>query len=322
MIKNIYLKKEEYFNIEVLEKKPVFIVGGRGVGKSYTIKNHVVKNLLKNKFKSKVLYVRINKNEIPTSDTWFLESLNLLKLKNNKNLRIKRGVPHSGCTSITYDIYKKGKKKEIVRHIAYNVSLETSATIKSAVYKDVDIIVFEEFLRSDLNKNLINKYCFNFLELIETVSRGRKMPIIMIGNNLQNYNPLFNVFKDYDFYRLKTETRRENISEGLFSKYLEGNNYSIKPKNEDYVYLFHVKHNNKRYNFHVDRYKYKDIYITDNILKNARTDILYSIANNMIYNYENNIYLFKDSKIEELFYDNFQDIYKKVKINLENYLTY
>ena len=318
-IRTVKLKSDEYFSLPEIRPIPYFLIGGRGTGKSYTVKQEVKKRLLSSFFKKKYLYVRISKNELPTHDSWLEESNILKELHFNvTEAEIKRGKPFAGATSIVYQT----ETGEGQKHIGYVASLETSALIKSGVYNDVDIIIFEEFLRRGLNEKQIEQYCFNFMELIETVMRDRQIPIFFIANTLNAFNPLMNAFTEYEIYKIFSENRRTNVAEGKFQSYLRGELYQTNDYNiEDFIYLTTIKVKDRHLSLYCDRYYYRDILITNaKSTKSERTDLLYELRRNFVYSFNTLNIIFDNDKTEIFFYTNIDSVKLKIRNALQTVL--
>lgn len=101
-IKTVKLKSDEYFHLDEVKNLPYFLIGGRGTGKSYLAKNYVRDMVLGSNFDKKYLYVRIHKTEIPTHDSWLLESGITEKLPfDAADCIVKRGRPFAGAVSLS-----------------------------------------------------------------------------------------------------------------------------------------------------------------------------------------------------------------------------
>jgi hypothetical protein len=317
MIKTVKLKSSEYFNIDVVEPVPYFLIGGRGTGKSYFVKNHVRDMLLNSNFTKKYLYVRINKNELPTHDSWLQESGITDKLQFDcEDVLIRRGKPFAGASSLIYTT-PVGEEQT---HIGYVASLETSALIKSGVYSDVGCIVFEEFIRRGLSEKQIHDYCFNFMELIETVMRDREIPIFFIANTLNAFNPLMQAFNKYIVYKIFSEKRRSNIADGKFNNYLKGELYSTNEYNiNDFIYLSTVKDKGKPFSIYIDKYYYKDVLITQaNSTNKPRIDLLYELRRLFVYSFSTLNFIFDNDKTEIYFYSNIDSLKLKIRNLIES----
>lgn len=320
MIKTVKLKADEYFHLDEVKPIPYFLIGGRGTGKSYFVKNYVRDMVLESNFTKKYLYVRINKNEIHTHDSWMQESgiTDMLPF-DGEGCIIKRGKPYAGAVSLQYVLPTGTENKQI----GYVASLETSALQKSGYYEDVGCIVFEEFIRRGFNAKAIEDYCFTFMELIETVMRDRKIPIFFIANSLNAYNPLLTAFKEYQVIKIFSEKRRENISDGVFASYLQGELYSTDDYNiADFDYLFTIKADDRYLSFYADRFLHRDILVTNaNSTKSERVDIVNALQRDFLYNFSAMKYLFDNDRTEVFFYTNVDLIKTKIRSKLVNLLN-
>lgn len=321
MLKTIKLQSHEYFILDEVLPLPYFLIGGRGTGKSFTVKNYVKNMILKSNFEKKYIYVRISKNELSTHDSWLEESGITQELPfDADNVKIKRGKPFANATSLVYTLPSGEEQK----HIGYVASLETSALIKSGVYNDVECIIFEEFIRRGMNQNKIDEYCFNFSELIETVMRNRKIPIFFIANTLNAYNPLMQLFNESIVYKIFSEQRRENIKDSMFAKYLQGELYRTGNYNiNDFAYLTTIKMNNGQpLSFYCDKYYFRDILITSkNQTLDGRKDLLYQLSRNFLYNFSTMNFIFDNDKTEVYFYTNIENIKLKIRNKIQKLIT-
>lgn len=319
-IKTVKLKSDEYFTLDKVLPIPYFLIGGRGTGKSYLVKNYVKDMLFASNFDRKYLYVRINRNEIPTHDSWLMESGITTELPfDAADCIVKRGKPFAGAVSLEYTLPTGTEQK----HIGYVASLETSALVKSGVYADVDCIVFEEFIRRGMNASQIESYCFNFMEMVETVCRDREIPIFFIANTLNAYNPLLNAFKEYQVIKIFSEPRRKNIAKGMFADYLQGEKYTTENYNiDDFDYLFTIKLERGYQSYYVDRFSHRDILVTsaNNNMK-GRHDLVFVLQREFLYNFSAMKFLFDSDKTEVYFYTNIETIKLKIRNKLTSILN-
>lgn len=315
-IRTVKLKSDEYFTLDEVLPIPYFLIGGRGTGKSFTVKDYIKTMLLESNFDKKYLYVRISRNEIHTHDSWLQESGITDQLPwDYSDCVIKRGKPYAGAVSLEYSLPTGTEQK----HIGYVASLETSALQKSGFYADVGCIVFEEFIRRGMNAAQIENYCFTFLELIETVMRDREIPIFFIANTLNAYNPLLNAFNNYQVIKIFSEPRRKNIAQGKFASYLQGELYSTDDYNiEDFNYLFTLNFGGRYLSMYADRFTNRDILVTNaNSNKQERLDIVFALQREFLYNFATLKFLFDSDKTEVFFYTNID----AVKLKIRNKLT-
>lgn len=153
-----------------------FVVGGRGVGKSYSAKKRVIKNFL-NGGKEFVL-LRRYKAEQRDSSKYFDD--------------IAHEFPEHEITYSRGTFYIDGKK------FGHLMILSTQAIKKSVPYPNVSLIIFEEFL---IDSKSLYRYLRSevetFLEAYMTVSRDRDVRCLFLANNVSMYNPYFSYFKLY-----------------------------------------------------------------------------------------------------------------------------
>ena len=155
-----------YWNIEdypeILDARYSFIVGMRSNGKSYSVKNYLVKQAVEHGKKFMLLRKYITEkidmstyfDDIPCSD----------KIKCIDN-------------SYLYD----GKI------IGYSRSISQYKRIKSSVWNDVEYIVYEEFLSLDEYEE--DEYS-KFINIVSSVFRQRNGHVICIGN-LEKYSQVY-----------------------------------------------------------------------------------------------------------------------------------
>lgn len=188
-----------------------FIIGGRGIGKSFYWLSKVAKNYL-NKGE-KFIYVRRYADDVK------IVSPDIFKTVNNvlKTNIIYKTVDKKGCFFLetgTGEYDKKGK--EIMQHdlCGYAIGVTQFQKMKSTDLSDVTTILYDEFL-SDTGTYLKNELdmCLGFYM---TVARGFNTPIrenckfIFISNNDNFINPFFTGLK-VDYLKLMdSETYTDN----------------------------------------------------------------------------------------------------------------
>lgn len=320
MIQTIKLKADEFFTFpEKIQPLPYFLIGGRGTGKSYAVKHYVKDLLLKSNYARKYMYVRIQRNELATHDSWLAESGLLETLPEDvESAKIIRGKPYAGAVTLQVKYPIAGVQN---RHIGYVSSLETSALIKSADYSDVDCIIFEEFIRRGFSTKAIEDYCFNFSELMETVVRERHIPMFFIANMLNAYNPLAQLFKESITYKIFSENRRENIKDTKFAQYLQGEMYSTDTYNiEDFEYMCTLKMSDGNFlSLYCDKFFNKDILITSKKqTKQQRDDLLFLLRPAFLYGFDRIKFYFDRDKTEMYFYENIMPIRMKIRNKIKS----
>lgn len=167
-----------YYNYDKILTYPAllnFIIGERGVGKSYGIKKHVIKRFKKKK--RKFIYLRRYASELE------------LSLKDNEFFKDIK----TDADFVSDDLYSEGGIYYCNGDACgYAVPLSKQAHYKSIPYPDVDIIIFDEVFIT--NGRYLKNEIIEFLEFIETVARMRNIKVFLLSNNISIANPYFDYF--------------------------------------------------------------------------------------------------------------------------------
>lgn len=200
-----------------------FIIGERGVGKSYGIKAWALEHYLKTG--KKFIYLRRFDTELKKlyKDDKFFKDIKLNERFSKYNLTCRNGI-----------FYIDGKV------CGYGIPLTKSSTYKSDPFPDVDLIIFDEFLINNKTYHYLDNEPVELLEFIETVTRLRDIKVFMLGNNTTIANPYFNYFgisvpykSDIKTYKnglilinyIENEKYREVKKKTRFGKLIEGTRY-------------------------------------------------------------------------------------------------
>ena len=180
---NIYYNYQRVLSYNALM---TYIIGERGVGKSYGAKEFVADRFI-NKGKQFV-YLRRYKTEL-------------------KESMMKKGHPiffeqitynADGTKNKKYENHKLTNKNDTMyiddKLCGFAMPLSIANILKSSTYNNVDTIIFDEFI--------IDKGCYHYLQneveqlldVIETVGRLRDIRIIFLGNAVSITNPYFTYF--------------------------------------------------------------------------------------------------------------------------------
>lgn len=152
-----------------------FLIGERGVGKTYGITKHIVKRFIK--YKEKFVYIRRYKTEMTKSAPSFFEKIII-----NKEFE-------------GFDFKYKNNKFYINDELAgYSVVLSTSQQLKSTNFINVKWIIFDEFMIEKSYIHYIPDEVNSFLGLIETISRLENVRCFLLGNSVTINNPYFDYF--------------------------------------------------------------------------------------------------------------------------------
>lgn len=222
---SIYYNFDKLFSYNFLI---AFVIGERGVGKSFNSKVAVLKKFLKTG--EQFIYIRRYKTELDTSLATFWDDL------------------------ISHDYFKEhklqvAKSKMLTKFLCdgkvcgYAVPLSTANILKSTPFPKVTTIIFDEFLldNSGTYRYLKNEVTM-FLDVIESVSRLREnVKTILLGNALNvhaspyfaywnlelPYNSEFKTFYDGTIVvnYIRNLEYREAKKKSRFGKLIDGTAY-------------------------------------------------------------------------------------------------
>lgn len=167
-----------------------FVVGPRGVGKTYAAKNRVIKNFLKKG--EQFVYLRRYDTEIKSSKMEnFFEDI---------------------CPAYSeHDFLVKHGRFYIDQKIAgYYVALSKAAQLKSIPFPNVSMIIFDEFIiDTGLIRYLPNEVV-SFNEMYSTIARMRDVTVMFLSNAITFTNPYF-LFFDLKLQQGQKITKKGDI---------------------------------------------------------------------------------------------------------------
>lgn len=225
MSENIYYSFDRLFSYNFLI---AFVIGERGVGKSFNAKVAVMKKFLKTG--EQFIYLRRYKTELDTALATFWSDLQSNGYFEDYDLEVKK-------SKMLTKFLCNGKV------CGYAVPLSTSNILKSTAFPEVKTIIFDEFL---LDNGGTYKYLKEevtlLLDVIETVGRLREIKTILLGNALNVHAspyfaywdlelPLgdseFRTFKDGAIIvnYIKNLAYRDAKKKSRFGKLIEGTAY-------------------------------------------------------------------------------------------------
>lgn len=196
-----------------------FILGGRGIGKTFSVKKFLLsKAFYENK---QFIYLRRTQTELLEidKDSFFTDELlgqvfegyTMEEIESVRNVTKIRFSCNEDGGRKNHEIVITSKKVTIdSKIICYFKSLSTWVKLKGSEYPDVWYIMFDEVLidtasRASYLPNEVNA----FIQLISSVFRHRSGRKIFLLSNATNYNnPYFNYFEFYgdnskEFWHLK-----------------------------------------------------------------------------------------------------------------------
>lgn len=148
-----------------------FVLGERGVGKSFNSKLAVLKKFIRTG--EQFIYIRRYKTELDTALATFWDDLQANGYFDDLRLEVKKSKM---LTQFLCDGEVCG----------YAVPLSTANILKSTPFPNVSTIIFDEFLLDNGGTYRYLKHEVTmFLDLIETVGRLRdNLKVILLGNNI------------------------------------------------------------------------------------------------------------------------------------------
>ena len=213
-----------------------FLIGERGVGKTYGASKFVTKQFI-NKGEEFV-YIRRYKSELAKAVPEFFKAL----ITNDEFPNHKLSV--------------KGSKFMIDDKVAgYSFSLSTAQSLKSTNFPKVKTIIFDEFIIEEGQNHYLKNEVENFLGAIESIARTRDVRVFMLANAVTITNPYFIYFnislpyntdiKTYkdgliliqymnnpEYRKAKAETKFGRLTANTeYSKYAIENNFRLDNKN-------------------------------------------------------------------------------------------
>lgn len=178
MNSDIYYNFDKLFSFNFLM---AFVIGERGVGKTFNAKVAVLKKFLKTG--EQFIYLRRYKTELDTALATFWQDLQGNGYFEDLDLKV---IKSKMLTKFTCN----GKV------CGYAVPLSTGNILKSTAFPKVKTIIFDEFLLdsgSGTYRYLKNEVTM-MLDVIETVGRLRDIQVLFLGNALSITNPYFAYF--------------------------------------------------------------------------------------------------------------------------------
>ena len=160
-----------------------FIVGMRGVGKTYGALKWCIGNYIKKRAKGKIsqfMYVRRYNTE--------LEKLNKSRGGRIFNA-IRKDFPELDLKAES-NVLTLGKET-----IGYAQSINTASLLKSDSFPNVDFIIFDEFIIENKGAyHYLPNEVRKFFDLYETIARGRDVKVFFLSNAVTLTNPYFDYF--------------------------------------------------------------------------------------------------------------------------------
>lgn len=222
---SIYYNYDKLFSYDFLI---AFVIGERGVGKSFNAKVAALKRFLRTG--EEFIYLRRYKTELDTSLSNFWDDLQSNGYFDDLNLKVKK---NKMLTKFLCDNKVCG----------YALPLSTSNILKSTAFPKVSLIIYDEFLVEEgRSHRYLKREPELFLDVIETVGRLRdNLKVILLGNainvhsspyfaywNLElPYNSEFRTFHDglIVVNYIKNLEYRKAKKQSRFGRLIDGTEY-------------------------------------------------------------------------------------------------
>lgn len=162
---NKTLSRERLFN---------FVVGPRGVGKTYAAKKRVISRFLKNG--EQFVYIRRYETELPAAEM--------------RNFFDDIQIEFEGHEFKAYN----GLFRIDDKIAGWYIALSTATMLKSIPFPKVSLIIFDEFIIDVGMYRYLPNEVKTFLECYSTISRDRDVPVLFLSNAITITNPYFIYF--------------------------------------------------------------------------------------------------------------------------------
>ncbi len=198
-----------------------FVIGERGVGKTYGATKFVLNEFIKKGVQ--FIYLRRYKTELKNSVPKFFDALiNNNEFKDHK-LKVKDNT-----------FYCDGKI------CGYAIALSTANILKSTSFAKVKTIIFDEFIIDKGVYHYLQNEVTQMLDIVETIGRLRDIRMLFLGNAISITNPYFNYFSltlpyksDFKTFKnglilvnyIKNEKYREVKKASRFGQLIENTEY-------------------------------------------------------------------------------------------------
>lgn len=211
----------EYYDVNrTLSKQRLFnfVLGGRGMGKTYSAKKRVIDTFLKRK--KQFVYIRRFDTDLKPSmiQNFFSDIEDIYP---DHDFRVGNGV-----FKIDGDI------------AGWYIPLSTASRLKSIPFPNVWLIVFDEFIVETGIVHYLPNEVRSFLECYSTISRDRDIQALFLSNAITCTNPYFMYF-DISFEQgqttkltefvcvelIRIESFERHMKETKFGRMIEGTEY-------------------------------------------------------------------------------------------------
>lgn len=192
------MNKDCYYNYDKIISYNAmlnFLVGERGVGKSFGAKKFVINDFLKRGHE--FVYIRRYDNELKKALPKipdFFDDINKANLFKNHTL------------------YCKSKKFYCDDNVfGYAMRLTEAQDLKGSTFTNVQTIIFDEFIIEKSRRTYLPNEVNTFLGVIESIARTRNIRVFLLGNAVSNINPYYLYFDLKNPYNSDIQTFKNGL---------------------------------------------------------------------------------------------------------------
>lgn len=263
------LKKHPFYNYnKVCSYNGVFnfIIGGRGLGKTYGAKVRAVKKFLKTG--EMFIYLRRYKTELEARTTFFTDFEHTMP---DWDFRVK------GMTAECAPVSTRGEEKRAWRLMGYFMALSTTQAKKGMSFTNVTTIIFDEFIIERGVMHYLNDEATVMTNFYSTVDRAQdKTTVFFLANSVSIMNPYFLEYEirpdeDTDILTKrkgfivchfpKAEDFANSVYQTRFGQFIQGTEYADyaigNTFDDNHEELLEIKDGQSRYKFSIETKKGK-----------------------------------------------------------------
>lgn len=323
-----------------------FIIGARGDGKTFAVKEQAINDFLKKGWES--VYIRRTDVALKEAIGKFFKDPNLLDKYPDYCFQVK-GKEAQICNKD-----ENGEPNGDWKTFIYFLYLSNSSSTKSVSYGMVHRIYFDEFLVSKLTKeHYLPDEVTSFLTLYETIARLRDVKVYFMANALSTINPYFmyfnlkvpktangikrikqdiviEVIQDEAYKAVKRKTRFGQLIEGtdfarnnIENEFIEDTEEWIEKKSQKAYYECTIFVDNEGYGVYRDMSRDR-LYISPDVDLNFPRQFQYNsvgkasmtfksrrryvIINDIVWNFEQGNVRFENQRVKDVFWKLFTKI--------------
>lgn len=179
--------KQQFYRLTNLKKYDAeynILLGERSNGKSYAVKEEVIKQAWNDADKKFILLRRWDLEVKPSLIETYFKDAPLSVITDGKCDGV---VVWQGKIFLT-KYNEENNKNEKIKIIGYTMALSMEQHYTSGVYTDVKNIVFEEFISRDY---YLPAEPLKLMQFVSTVARRNRIKVYMIGNTISRLCPYF-----------------------------------------------------------------------------------------------------------------------------------